>query len=127
MSIAARMQIARRSVLKGMLGAAAVAIAALAVVEAPRFFTRHVPSAYDDLLAQLPDRDNAVRIGAAFLAGARNFDAGRVARSLRARLAGRSLASAMDADLARARLVEAHGWVLPETLANLCALAAKAE
>ncbi len=126
MSVAVKAQIARRSVLRGFLGAAAVAIAAVAAIEAPRFFNRHRASPFDDLLAYLPDRDRAARIGAAFLAGARGFDANKTARSLRQRLARRSLAAAIDFDIAHAGLVEARGWVLPETLADLCALAAKA-
>ena len=94
--------------------------------EAPRpFAPRYAPSPYDDLLAKLPDRDSAGRLGAAFLAENKIFNADKSARALRQRLSARTLDSAMDSDLAQMRMTEVHGWVLPETLVILCALAAK--
>ncbi|HEY6577738.1 MAG TPA: hypothetical protein VIY09_00320 [Rhizomicrobium sp.] len=127
MSVAGKAQLARRSLLKSVLGAAGLAIVAVAVVESPRLFTpAHAPSPFDDLLAQLPDRENAARLGGAFLATAQDFDAVRVARALRERLAHRPLSAALQADVAAGRMAEAHGWVLPETLVLLCGLAAKA-
>lgn len=127
MSVAGKAQIARRPLLKGFLGAAGIAIVAVAAVEAPRFFTRrYPPSPFDDLLALLPDRDKAARLGASWLAQQKAFDAEKTARLLRSHAVSTSLADALDADLASARLGEAHGWVLPETLIRLCALAARA-
>jgi hypothetical protein len=127
MSVADKAQIARRPLLKGLTGAAALAIAGVAVVEAPKLFApHHPPSPYDDLLAQLPDRDSAARIGAAYLAGQRKFDAAGTAGDLRRQLASHSFAAVLENDLGDAHMAEAHGWVLPETLLALCALAAKA-
>jgi len=82
-------------------------------------------TAYEDLLSRLPDRDNAVVLGAAVLAEAETFDTNGTARRLRERLGKRPLAEVLDEDLAQQRLVETEGWVLPETLALLCALCAK--
>jgi len=127
MSAAARASIARRPLLKGLLAAAGVAAAAIAAVEGPRLFApRYAPSPFDDVLAQLPDRENAIRLGAAFLTSVKHFDAAATAGLLRARLRGHSLAATMNDDLLEARLSEARGWVLPESLALLCALAARA-
>ena len=127
MSVAEKTSIARRPLLAGLLGLAGLAVAALATLEAPRLLSpRHAPSPFDDLLAKLPDRDSAARLGAAFLAENRSFDADRSATGLRRRLATRPLDAAIQSDLAEKRIVEAHGWVLPDTLVSLCALAAKA-
>jgi hypothetical protein len=127
MSVAGRTQIARRPVLKGLLGTAAIAAAIAGVIEAPKLFAPHYPpSPYDDLLALLPDRQSAVAIGAAWLADKSRFDAGEAARHLRAQLAHQSLATALDADLANAHMGEAQGWVIPGTLIALCALAKSA-
>jgi hypothetical protein len=127
MSVADKAQIARRPLLKGLTGAAALAIAGVAVVEAPKLTaSHHPPSPYDDLITQLPDRDSAVRIGAAYLSGHRMFDATGAATNLRRQLASHSFAAVLENDLGDAHMAEAHGWVLPDTLLALCALAAKA-
>jgi len=127
MSLAGKVKIGRRRLLEGLVAAAGIAVAAAAVFEAPRLFaTRYPPSPFDDLLAKLRDRENAIRVGTAFLAGRKSFDANGTATVLRRCLAATSLADAMDNDLRESRMVEAHGWVLPETLVDLCALAARA-
>jgi hypothetical protein len=127
MSVTGKVQIARRPLLKGLAGAAGVVIAGIALVEAPKLFVaRHSPSPYDDLLEQLPDRESAARIGAAFLGGQPRFDAVATARTLRAQLASHSIAVLLENDVVQAHVAEAHGWVLPETMLALCALAAKA-
>jgi hypothetical protein len=119
--------ISRRPVLSGILAALAVAVVGGIAYEAPRLSRRtYKPSPFDDLLAKLPDRDNAGRIGAAVIAETPGFSAEPTARALRTRLAATSLADAMSADLNRSRMVEVWGWIVPETLADLCALAAKA-
>jgi hypothetical protein len=127
MSVAGKAQIARRPLLKVFVGAAAVAVAAAGAIEAPRFFVRRYPSSpFDDLLALLSDRENAARLGASWLSEHRTFDAEKLANALRHRLASRSLSGTLDSDLAAMRTAEADGWVLPETLVELCALAARA-
>jgi hypothetical protein len=114
----------RRNVLIGAGGAAVLAGAAY---EASRLLSkRYAPSPYDDLLARLNDRDADAQIGETVLAELNGFDAKTAAAELRAKLQHATLAQASAKDVAEGRLVEAHGWVLPETLGLLCALAAKA-
>jgi hypothetical protein len=87
---------------------------------------RYAPSPYDDLLVLLQDRDADAQIGETVLADIDDFNPTETADDLRARIKGHKLAEVVTADAAAGRLVEADGWVLPETLGLLCALAAKA-
>ena len=82
---------------------------------------------FDDVLSLLPDRDDAVVVGNIVREKAEQIEPWRIAPQLRERLDGRTLEEAAMKDVAEARLVEAAGWLLPETLALLCALAAEAE
>ena len=126
MSVAGGAQFTRRPLLKGLAGAAGLAVAGAAFFEGRKLFgPHHPPSPYDDLIAQLPDRDNAARIGQAWL-GQHQFDATRTAAVLRAKLETHSLAAVLETDLVQAHMAETRGWVLPETLVALCALTAKA-
>jgi hypothetical protein len=130
MSVADKTTIARRPVLSGLLGL--VALAGIAALEAPRLFPnlfarRYPPSPFDDLLALLPDRESAIRVGAVLGGAWPRTDGRRIASRLRRKMGGHSLALAIAGDLAQNRLVEAQGWLLPESLGELCALAAIAE
>ena len=87
---------------------------------------RHGPTPYDDLLGLLDDRDADAQIGETVLAEVEDFDPKTMADELRARIGKRSLAAVLEDDIAVGRVVEAGGWVLPESLGLLCALAAKA-
>jgi hypothetical protein len=49
------------------------------------------------------------------------------AAQLRNRIGGHSLARPIAEDLSNNRLIEAQGWLLPDTLAELCTLAAMVE
>lgn len=110
-----------------VLSVAAVAVTATAVVEGPKLLRkRHAPSPYDDLLALLDDRDACAQIGETMLAGKTNFNPAAVAADLRERLKGASLAEVAVAESAAGKVAEAGRWVMPEVLALLCALAAKA-
>lgn len=82
--------------------------------------------AYDDLISCLPDRDDAVTVGRAVLAGDRAFQEQEVVRDLRLKMGQRPLSAVLSEDMVQGRVVETEGWVLPETLAELCALAARA-
>lgn len=114
----------RRNVIAGVIVAAG---AGALVVEAPRILRkRHAPSPYDDLLAQLDDRDAGAQIGESLLAGQKNFNAAAVASHARMRLKGQKLADVAIAEASAGKVVEAGGWVVPEILAMLYALAAKA-
>lgn len=110
-----------------LMGAAGTVVVAGVGFEASRVLRkRYAPSPYDDLLAKLDDRDGSAQIGEAVLAEVETFDAKTVAAALRAKLQQASLADIATADAAAERLLEAHGWVLPQSLGLLCALAAKA-
>lgn len=127
MSVADKSAIARRPVLSGLVGLAA--LAGIAALEAPRLFSgifgrRYPPTAFDDLLTLLPDRENAILLGAALTRTRPLMDVRGTAERLRRKIGGHSLAAAIADDLEHGRFVEAQGWLLPESLAELCALAA---
>ena len=71
---------------------------------------------------QLVDREQAVKLGAKMTGG---DDAAKLAAQLRGTLKD-GLAAAVAADAAAGRVVEADGWVVPQSLARLAMLAAKA-
>jgi len=130
MSVADRTVIARRPFLSGLVGI--LALAGIAALEGPRLFpdlfAKHYdPTPFDDLFALLPDRENAVRLGATLIQDRPLPDLRTAATRLRRRLGGHSLAVAIADDLARNRLIVAQGWLLPESLAELCALAARVQ
>jgi hypothetical protein len=127
MTVASDTPLSRRTLLAGGVAAVALGAAALVAWQAPALLSpRYAPTPFDDLLSRLPDRDNARRLGAAVLAGQKSFDARATAARLRTRIGDSSLGDTVTADLNQGRLAEIHGWVLPETLTSLCALAAKA-
>lgn len=80
------------------------------------------PTPYDDVLAALVDRDEAAKFGAQVSGAAAPS---QLAARLRTILKPSGLAGAAAADTAAGRLVEVHGWVVPESVALLSALAAK--
>jgi hypothetical protein len=118
-------EIARRPFLAGLFSLLGLGLIGGATYEAAHIFNRrYAPTAFDDLLSLLDDRDSAERVGAAVLAGAPEFDVRKVARELRRKIGGRPLAEILAADVADGRLAEVSGWLLPETLERLCGLAA---
>jgi len=52
------------------------------------------------------------------------FNAKAAARELRQRFERRTLAEVLDADIKERRIAEIGGWVMPDSLAQLCLLAA---
>jgi hypothetical protein len=114
----------RRNIL---IGAGGTVVLAAAAFEGARLLRKHhAPTSYDDLLARLDDRDADAQIGEAVLANVKDFNAKTVAADVRARLEHDTLAQVASRDAVEGRLLEANGWVMPETLGLLCALAAKA-
>jgi hypothetical protein len=123
----------RRAVAIGGSIAAALGITALGVTVPRLLGHRYRQSAYDDLFAQLQDRDAAVRVGRATLnqrhglppLGAGGLqDSKTLARALRQRLERRTLHEVTDSDLAQDSLTEVQGWVMPVTVVLLSVLAA---
>jgi len=110
-----------------LIGAGGVVVLAVGGYEGRRLLRkRYAPSPYDVLLALLDDRDADAQIGEAVLADIDDFDPKLAADELRERIGKRPLAQVMIEDIGEGRVQEAGGWVMPETLALLCALAAKA-
>jgi hypothetical protein len=87
------------------------------------FVKHYPPTPYDDVLAELVDRDQAARLGAIVHDAP---DPRTLATRLRAILKPNGVKAAAMADIAAGRMVEVDGWVLPESVALLSALAAKA-
>jgi hypothetical protein len=119
-----KLKITRRDAV--LAGGGVVALAAAGIGGRLLLRKRYAPSPYDDLLGLLEDRDAAAQIGETVLAEIEEFEPQVLADELRTRIAGRPLAKVTAEDAHEARVVEAGGWVLPETLGLLCALAAKA-
>ncbi len=117
---------ARRPMLVGLLSALGLGIAGGIAYEVPRLLRRHYPpTPFDDLLSQLDDRDSAAKLGKAVIAEEPAFDAKAVAQALRKKMGKRPLDQMVDQDIVHGRLSEVQGWVLPETLALVSAIAAK--
>lgn len=109
----------RRAVIGGVAAGAAVAAGLYRFTD---LLVKHYPpTPYDDVLDKIVDREQAARLGAHVPV---QGDAAALAARLRVAVPGRVQAAA-DADIAAGRLVEADGWLVPETVAWLAALAAK--
>jgi hypothetical protein len=111
----------RRTLLGGV--AAAGAVVAAGLYRFTDLFVKHYPpTPYDDVLAQVVDREHAAVLGR-HVAGP--FDVPREAAALRTRLAGSTLESTAQGDVATGRLMEVDGWLVPQVVARLAALAAR--
>jgi hypothetical protein len=118
-------EIGRRPFLAGVFALLGLSVVGGTVYEAAHILRRrYPPTAFDDLLDQIPDRDNAEKVGVWVLANTPSFDVRHVARALKAKIGTRALPGVLAADIADGRLTEVSGWIVPETLANLCGLAA---
>ena len=104
----------------------AVMATAVAVREIPALLTgtHYKRTPYDDLLASLDDREAARSLGRFALKSTPEFDQKEVAQFLRARLRDANLKQLIEQDVTQGRTVEVAGWVLPNSFALICALAA---
>lgn len=117
---------ARRPLLAAVLGIAGLAVVGVGVYDGMRGTARRYPrTPYDDLLYKLADRESAKALGAQVLAGAKAFDPKQTADALRVQLKGKDLPDVLEADVRSGVVIELRGWVIPRSLAELCALAAK--
>jgi hypothetical protein len=112
----------RRDVIAGLV-AAGVAVAAGLHRFTDLFVKHYAPTPYDDVLARLTDREQAIRLGAAVPG---TLEPKMLAARLRASLGADGLAAAAEADIAAGRVMEVRGWILPESVALLSALASRA-
>ncbi len=118
-------ELARRPFLVALFGLAGLSVVGGTVYEAAHMLRRsYPPTAFDDLLSQLPDRDNAVKVGEAVLTNAPSFDVRRVGKDLRKKIGTQSLSDVLETDIQSGHLDEIQGWVMPDTLTKLCGLAA---
>lgn len=113
----------RRSILAGL--ATVVAAAAGGVAWKLHLFKkRYAPTPYDDLLNQIVDRDAASRLGTAVAQSRPDLTAQNLAQRLRQ--SANTLAGRAARDASQNRLIEAGGWIVPESVGLYSALAAKA-
>jgi hypothetical protein len=110
----------RRTLLTSV-AAASAALAAGLYRFTDLFVKHYAPTPYDDVLATLADREQAARLGA-LVSDAPQPQA--LAARLRAAIKP-GLTAAAKADAAAGRLTEVGGWVVPESVALLSALAAR--
>ena len=111
----------RRSLIAGV--AAAGAALAAGLYRFTDFFVKHyAPTPYDDVLSALADREQAARLGTS-VSGMPEVP--QLAAKLRAILKPAGLGAAARADARAGRLIEVDGWVVPQSVALLSALAAK--
>ena len=108
----------RRAILAGI---AALAAAGGAAWRLGLFGKHYPPTPYDDLLAQITDREPAILFGRKARIAAPPLP--QLAAMLRRD--GRDLATRAAIEPAQARVVEVDGWLVPEAVALYAALAAQ--
>ena len=112
----------RRGMITGV--AAAGAAVAAGLYRFTDLFVKHYPpTPYDDVLSALTDREQAARFGV-FVPG--TLDAKALAKKLRPILKSGGLGAAAKTDITANQVIEVDGWVVPQSVALLSALAAKA-
>lgn len=117
--------VSRRPLLAVLGTVVGLGVAGGAVYEVFKLLGPRAAGTLGDLLAGLEDRNDAILIGKAVLAVRKAAPAGEAGR-LRRRLGERALPEILVEDAVQGRIVEIQGWVFPQTLTELCALAAKA-
>jgi hypothetical protein len=104
------------------IGGLGAALLAGAVWTLHPFRKTYPPTPYDDLLAQLTDRQAAAKLGTAVVKSRPELKPAGLAAQLRR--PGQTLKARAARDAAESRLIEAQGWVLPESVGLYAALAA---
>ena len=91
-----------------------------------RLFRKHYPpTPYDDVLAQLWDREWAEKFGLQALKTMPDYNPAATAARLRTLLGSGTLKDAALRDAQAGQLTEAGHWVVPESVALISALAAR--
>ena len=110
----------RRSLIAGL--AVALAAAGGAAWKFRLFGKHYPPTPYDDLLAQIDDREPAILFGGV----ARRSLPAAPQLATQLRRDGRSLSARAAAEPGEAQIREVAGWIVPESVALYAALAAQA-
>jgi hypothetical protein len=111
----------RRRTLISSVAAASAAVAAGLYRFTDLFVKHYPPTPYDDVLGALQDREQAAKLGALVSeTPAPQLLAAKLRGTIKA-----GLTATAKADAASGRLMEVSGWVVPESVALLSALAAK--
>lgn len=110
----------RRGLLAGAV--AAVAVAGGAAWKFRLFGKHYPPTAYDDLLSQIEDREPAILFGQF----ARKSLPGPAQLAAELRRDGRTLSARAASEPGEAQIAEVAGWVVPQSVALYAALAAQA-
>ena len=117
--------VSRRPLLVALGSVVGIGVVGGAIYEGGHRLFRGSPKGpYGDLLEGLGDLGDATRVGRAVLTRMPGFQATKVAGRLRSTMAGRSLPAVLVQDVSLGRIEEVENWVVPTTLAQLCALAA---
>jgi hypothetical protein len=111
----------RRSMLAG--AGALIAVAAGVAWTVKPFRKHYAPTPYDDLLSKLDDRDWAARFGAAAQRALPDYRPQAAAVRLHGLVGSGTLQTAALRDAGAGRLVEVQGWLVPESVALIAALA----
>ena len=114
-------KLSRRSLTIGGIAGATAAIVAGVVYEAPKLFKRRLHGEYAELVGKLNDPEKAAIVGRVI----EDHPSKEELSELKTALAKTPLTDIATADAKNDSLAEANGWVLPATLATLCALAAQ--
>ena len=110
----------RRGILAGL--AAVLAVAGGTAWKFRLFAKHYPPTAYDDLLNQIVDREPAIVFGQA----ARKFLPGAAQLAAQLRRDRRTLAERAAAEPGETQIAEVAGWLVPQSVALYAALAAQA-
>jgi len=117
----------RRSLLAGLGVLVAAAAAGGTAWKLRLFRKRYPPGPYDDVLGKLDDREWAAKFGETARTALPRFTPADAAATLRPRLAHDSLQAVALREAEAGRLVEADGWLAPESVALIAALAKSAD
>jgi hypothetical protein len=112
----------RRRLIVGGLTAIGVGVMGVYTLKTVGYMRRAHNRQFDDLVSLIWNREDAERIGLIVLDADGQFEPWNVAPQLRRRIGRRKLPDVVLEDAREGRLVEANGWVIPETLALLSAL-----
>ena len=116
--------VSRRPLLAALAAIAGIGAAGTLLYEGAQLHGRLLSGPYGDLFSDMGDSESAAAVGRAVLAQTPSFDPQRTAQNLRGVIEHRPLAAVLSGEAAQGEVMEIHGWVLPASLAWLCALAA---